>query len=553
LIEKNTLPAIFLSEEGLLNIKKTCSACFFSYARGTTNKLSGSFHGRIHADELSQEPHYPDSLTPYLKEEEIVKSNNCFQIYNTLHISGIRQRGLSVNNLYYISEENEKEVYINRNLHFQRLIQNMRNPCVKYDFPVFRNPEGKDWTGGIFLWEKWDGLNGNKVLFPHSPCRIPILSGEDITPIIQLLRAKKLIMVSATIPQELIDLVNYCIELEAEETGEPMNPLKVCKSEVTPFSFDVTLLITNQEISSYGKAKIGRAVKKEMKNIKIFVVEKNKTQAIETYRQFTTGKSGIPDFTSLFFERNYEAFTWDKSTENTKKDIIVSYVKSGMDYGVNMPDRDLVVIDCNLFIPNSAIGGLLQQNGQKFYLVGDLQEKQEAIIQQGITQIIGRLFRSNLERIPGKTVPDHTRRIVLLLHNVPEEIKVRLDPKLLNPDKFRVYTNSQFISTLDKNLWKSIAKNTVKALKNEEIDQESDDKKKKEELEKQKRSDINPNVRAKLQKRDYKQEREDKVKAMTEAGDNWTVIYNKLNLSHIDYEEKEHLKNIFNEIKGVLQ
>jgi len=560
LIEKNTLPTLSL-EKYFEEVKNTCSNCFFSYARTTVNQLYGNFLGRIQSKEdLLQEPHYPLSLETYTNKDEkakdiraIIESGNCFQIYNTLHISGIPQRCLSARKTYYLSEEEEKKAYINRELFFNRLIQNMRNPCIKYDFPVFFNKPNKSWTGGIFLWEEWNGESddGDLVLFPHSPCRTPILSGEDITPIIQLLKAKKLIMVSATIPGELVNLVNYCIELEADGNEEPAPPLKVCKSEITPFSFDVTLLIMNQGISSYGTAKICREVKKKQKNIKIFAVEKNKSQAMETYRQLTTGKSGIPDFASLFFERNYEAFTWDKSTEDTKKDIIVSYVKSGMDYGVNMPDRDLVIIDCNLFIPNSAIGGLLQQSLNNFHLVGDLQEKQEAIIQQGITQIIGRLFRSKLDRIPGKTVPDHTRRIVLLLHSLPEGIQVRLDQKLINQDEFKVYTNYEFISTLDKTPWGSIAKNTVKALRGEDFDQGEDDKKKRKELETKKRSDINPNLRGDIPQRDYKQEREDKVKAMAEGGENWTAIYKKIRVDRLDYEERERLKEIFNKINKV--
>ncbi|MCB1083978.1 MAG: hypothetical protein KDK61_06675, partial [Simkania sp.] len=124
------------------------------------------------------------------------------------------------------------------------------------------------------------------------------------------------------------------------------------------------------------------------------------------------------------------------------------YPRSAITRGVDLPDVNLVIVDCAHFIPQSAIGTLkegMSKEEKRLELAKDIPES--------LTQICGRVLRSNEKREPGRTVRDE-RKIVILLHNLPNELQgFELNQSLVHNQ--REFT--QFVRTRKRGTVESVA------------------------------------------------------------------------------------------------
>jgi hypothetical protein len=118
-----------------------------------------------------------------------------------------------------------------------------------------------------------------------------------------------------------------------------------------------------------------------------------------------------------FYNREYEIEY--KNRRGKEKDAIkvyVTYARSSIARGEDFPEVNLLIVDCQQFLPFSAIAEIkagMSKDEKLQKLIED--------ITRTVLQIIGRTLRSELERVPGQTVKD-TRKIVVLLHGLPEPL-----------------------------------------------------------------------------------------------------------------------------------
>lgn len=268
----------------------------------------------------------------------------------------------------------------------------------------------------------------NKIVFPKYACVVPTIRAKNQTILNNVLsNADNIVMASATIPADLaMDITKLANEYE----------FNVDKALITfiPFKFNVTFLKLSEKISHDKKVKIVKYLLSQ--GIKIFWVEPTKHTAESTYEQIKSE----PEFNgnlSFFKGQDFESakdIIVSKSTQVKGKDNIrLTYAKSAICKAYDMPEVSFVMVDCSLFLPSIALN--FDEN------LDALQQKklQMDLIANNLTQIIGRVFRSNKDRDPDKTVIDH-RQIVILLHNLPYELhSFTPDQSILN--QFREHSD----------------------------------------------------------------------------------------------------------------
>jgi hypothetical protein len=138
------------------------------------------------------------------------------------------------------------------------------------------------------------------------------------------------------------------------------------------------------------------------------------------------------------------------SEGNSPQEIkyLVTYAKSAITRGISLPDVNLVLVECDQFIPQAALATLkegMSTKEKKAELAKDILEN--------LTQICGRVLRSNLKRKLGETVQD-PRKLVFLLHSLPKELQAfTLDSALT----FQQREFSDFVRTRKRGEAESIA------------------------------------------------------------------------------------------------
>jgi len=527
--EKNTIN----TKEREQEIQETCKNCLNCYNwRSPTEGRSykrGYFAREISTVDLKREPEgLPEVLIPFAKGEgEYIQIGEDSTLYAAPLPAQIKP--LKDISLLYPPEGNKTKEEPNRKKYLGTLLPFVYLPCMKIEKTI-EMTELKD-----------------TIKVPSSPCQIPILSGVDSIPFRQVMKARQVIFTSATMPAEAIRLIK---EIAAENGQE----IEHYKNGEIPFTFDVTLLKTSAEFHSHSIAKIAAEVKKTNPEKRLFAVAATKTKAETLFRELAKLPEGI-QHTLYFYEEDYKGVFTRRIGQKTTEDILLTYARSAIAKGENMPERTLCIVDCSQFIPQAAIGGILQEPETPII------EHQQRIIQENVTQIVGRLFRSELERIPGQTIEDHSKRIVIFLHGIPinretkTPIPLELDRNLITQETYREYTGSQFISGTEKSPTNSIIKNIILALNGEEIPNQAEvDKQKVKEKSKE---NITPRKRkiyaAELQqgKEKRKQARQaakeetlkERVMAAATAGESWSEVFVRLHIGRLTEAERKELRS----------
>jgi len=287
----------------------------------------------------------------------------------------------------------------------------------------------------------------SNIIPPKQSCFLPTLFGTNLVPLLQLFEnCLSLTMMSATIPNSFIDNIKLVCAMKNEE-------LQFIKIDKVPFKFNVALCKTNESFSL--------ACQKEMleklqdKEYKTFFVSANKKDVSRLHDSLDK-KNNIVRYYDNYYRGNIDREVY-AGKKNARDVVLLTHARSSISRGVDMPDRDICIIDAGQYIPQASIPSL----GLVELTQADILEELNLIIRDEVLQTVGRLFRSDLERKNDVIVDP--RQIVIILHNLPIELvdSFKLDSNLI--EKYREFTD--FVSPLKKYKASSVIE-TIDALKN---------------------------------------------------------------------------------------
>ncbi len=405
--------------------KGNCANCHITAKHKHTNPLNRK-EQTFEAFSEFQEKDFPS-----LQDDEIIingeSANNILDASLYSHISGTlfwkeleNKKELSKEKLEKAlldgQAKQEKDVEISYKDFLESLLNTLYNPHLRIEAARKNN---EMLTQKTLLKMAADGQDVSKksgVQYPKTPCFCPKLCGVDVLPIAQLFNlSKQVIFLSATIPDEMLTV---CREI-ASILGKEFLTNQLDKILTR---FDVTFLKTTAKLSIdtlvsliTGSNRKQGLFKKTKKNI--FIVLSTKFEAQNAYNKLSTF---FPDDVVKFVGRDFEGqnFSWrtkDESHEEPTKRILITYGHSAITRAFDLPEYEIAIIDCALYIPMIAVAlGIkkAKENPEtlKLAILNGLKSD--------ITQIIGRLLRTPL---PQDDNPfDDVRKLVFLLYGLPE-------------------------------------------------------------------------------------------------------------------------------------
>lgn len=424
----------------------------------------------------------------------------------------------------------------------------MYNPHIRIEFPTIKSGSA---TKPLDRQELVC-LDEAGIKFPTQACAIPFLSGRNLLPFFQLLSAKGLTLMSATVPNGLVALVSDIAKQKLQED------VKEFSIDEIPFKFNLTFLKTSKRFSLDKQAQIVKGLPDEY----IFCCTSRKSEAEPLYSELRR----LGDV-ALYFRRDWESVEEIKNegleiekAQNQGAVIkkIITYSRSAITRGANFPKVCIAIIDCNQFVPLAAldqINPLLSEQEIRVMMVREIREN--------LTQILGRFFRSEMQRESGKTLIDQ-RQIVVLLHGLPEAVQdFSIDERLLA--SCAEYKSDAFLSAIPRLEIDSV----IEAIQLSRQGKQVPDRKKidhdyifqkalekgLENIDSSERALLSPDDLPKLNKaREESREKakaegiENKLKAMKDSGLQWFKAYKKLNLDRFSKIEQSRLKALYKKI-----
>jgi hypothetical protein len=275
----------------------------------------------------------------------------------------------------------------------------------------------------------------------------------------------------------------------------------------------------------------------------VLIVTSRKADALEVYKLL---KTYFPTKVEYFEAQDFEqekALHPLRGQQHQEIKYLVTYAKSAITRGISLPDVNLVLVECDQFIPQAALGTLkegMSTNEKKTELAKDILEN--------LTQICGRVFRSNLKREMGQTLKD-PRKLVFVLHSLPKETHAFILDKALT---FKQREFSQFVRTRKRGEVESIVSaislcldgGTPEELSKEKIKREVAEDYKKGALRKlapKDRKFLSEEERDSIKLLEVIKKNKAKIKELKEKGLNKSSIYKAINFNKI---LKAHPKSI---------
>ena len=253
------------------------------------------------------------------------------------------------------------------------------------------------------------------------------------------------------------------IEQKAKVHNFKVNPIVVNR---TPFKFNVKLLMLSADISTNGIMKILKAI--NLNENKVFLIDSTKnnsrTAKTEIRKDYKLSKK-LAYFEQRDFHKAYDFIESENETSNGTDEIILTYAGSAICKAVDMPERNLVIVECSLFVPTIALNfdKNITEDEKRQLLIDEIRDK--------ITQIIGRVFRSKQKPHPTETLVDE-RSIVIVLYNLPYELQeFKPDEKLLN--SFESYKNEHISGKIKNKRINNIVTSILEALSGKEVSNKS--------------------------------------------------------------------------------
>ena len=342
----------------------------------------------------------------------------------------------------------------------QEFVWNLRktlvNPHIRTEFPIIKKLGKPISSKEIVEGLKEGTIKESDIQFPKLPCECPKLCGFDAFPFYQLMGmdvpicidgektikrfegAKALVFVSATPSQIVMDHIHI---LEGKNHPNPQkrnrfNPVRIIRCKDIPYRFKVTVLSEHKGFSVDKQRRIVERIldQNHPLPVKTFIVT-GKQDEFEALRKSLRGSDFEANIT--YFEdgkyKDEQQPDCQESPENRKITMQITYCKSALCVGSNLPQYQLMILDCRQFIPLSALEGLktgMSDQQIKMVTANDLKKK--------ITQCCGRILRSLIERTDETQVTiEDTKQLVILLHGLPEGIEFDLDQSLLIPNTYQ--------------------------------------------------------------------------------------------------------------------
>ena len=267
--------------------------------------------------------------------------------------------------------------------------------------------------------------------------------------IVEYKRPKSVVFASATIPHEFESIV---INLMSDTfTFE-----KIC-NERPPAKFDVTLLKASESISADNIEKIVAHLLKN-RNEKALIVVPTKQKSANLFHALS-GHEGIQHFTEKVYEKVQKT---EGDGTQIMKDVInrimITYPGSSICKGANLSDYQILMVDGRIFAPLSSFTCMTLEN---------VREAQRDVSHGKLTQIAGRLLRTQLKIMVDRVIED-PRRIVMVLYGLPENLlNFSIDEELVT-DTYKEY-NDTWLSTRKNDVVDSVVENIANVLDGKKI------------------------------------------------------------------------------------
>ncbi len=298
----------------------------------------------------------------------------------------------------------------------------------------------------------------NKIIYPKYACNVPTLYGESCAIYDNLfLYPKKVILSSATIPTTLKRKLIKKAKLHKYEVVPQIKITQI------PFTYDVTMLKMESNLSEASICKILNSI--NLAQTEIFLVESSHGEAYNMFKTLSNNVNLIGKI--AFFEQGdyikaEDTLTKKVKEKNTNTPITLTYIRSAICKGDDMPDINLVIVDGSSFLPNIAL------NFEEASSEIEQKALQAEELTKNLTQVIGRVFRSN-EKREKFTVKD-PRKIVILIHSLPQIIQ-NFEPDMSIIHNYQEFLNEQIEGVINNKQTRCecIIKTINQALSGEQI------------------------------------------------------------------------------------
>ena len=402
--------------------KGGCGKCILAARLKSPNKITNERNFSTDFAKESEEIHIKRNDLGIASWESLLDMQSYVEINGTLYYKPIKPQDDIFDKPLELNEDGSYIGFL------KHLTDNLHNPHVRIEYPKRKKEETPISPDEIV---DMDNEQKKQIQFPIMACEIPTLCGVDLLALKQLFGATITKTIGKGQSEHEIEI--KCAGAKAivfatattQTMGEFYSILeqiskakdwKTSKAKITDiaFTFDVTLLKTMQHISIDKVDTLAQEIEKKSE-VKMILVGARKKEAYDLTR---TLQKKIPDKVMHYFDRAYERQfgRLGRNTLNDKAKIIVLYPKCPSLRGEDFPEVDLMIVDCQQFIPASAIAEIKPAMSNE--------EKRQKLIEditRTLEQIIGRLFRSLLERKHSQTVKDY-RKIVFVFHGLPTEL-----------------------------------------------------------------------------------------------------------------------------------
>jgi len=263
------------------------------------------------------------------------------------------------------------------------------------------------------------------VTFPRNCAYLPILTGHNMLPLMQCLTYGRTINAfTATLSDRQIKMLEEVISLCGWT-------LSIKKIGMIPFKFNVDVLKKRERLDCAQQSRILDSLIGEKAPKSLWVIWKmsNAEQIHENMKFLNPNRAReVCFFKQKYYKGIHLDLEYASSSRESSEKHIVTYAGAAILQGENMPNHQVAVIDCGIFIAKAGLE----------LTIGATQEEVNrelmAFIQQEILQITGRIFRPFIDEWEtwDKTTKISRKKIVLLLHNLPEGLKdFRLNQELI--------------------------------------------------------------------------------------------------------------------------
>lgn len=355
--------------------------------------------------------------------------------------------------------------------YIHELQKTLVNPHVRIEYPI--NKETGEPINPVHIAQqmKDDTFDSKLVQFPKQACGCPTLCGFDTLPFWQLRGikvtktvhgepkeiaykgAKAVIFASATMPQTIVDYAQQTLEFKGR-----FEPAKKMTCSDTPCKFDVEIFSTESEFSNDTVKAIYLDCLDHGLSPLVVSAKKNE------YIALRIGIKGKYCKQTVYFEDGefYEDLKTSHKTKSLDPVIkgLLTYARSAIMTGENFPEYNLLIVDCSFFGPMLALQGLLPGMNELERLqviYGDIVDI--------LTQVVGRILRTFLSRIPGQTVFDHSKKRVIL-HGIPKGLQFDIEERLCNQETYHHHKETWYDP---ENVAKTVVDSLLKSLDGIEI------------------------------------------------------------------------------------